>query len=151
LGAGSGSISIEASLFIKEGRIYAIEKNPERIEQIKANKERLGVTNLFVNHAVLPEGLESLPAPQRIFIGGGGKELEKIITAASGHLEAEGVMVINTILLENVVVARNTLKRLGYQVNIVQVQVSRGHGMPWGERLEAQNPVWIISGEKGHV
>jgi precorrin-6Y C5,15-methyltransferase (decarboxylating) len=146
LGAGSGSISIEASLFLKRGKIIAIEKSPFRIEQIKNNKTRFKVKNLTIIPAVLPDGLEDLPRPDRIFIGGGGKDLEKIIRISSKYLNPQGIMVINTVLMSSVTTAIDTLKNLGFKTDVVQVQVSRGQAMPWGERLEAQNPVWIISG-----
>ncbi len=55
-------------------------------------------------------------------------------------------MVVNTVLLTNMNQALETLKALGMKTDIVQVQINRGSEMPWGERLEAQNPVWIISG-----
>jgi precorrin-6Y C5,15-methyltransferase (decarboxylating) len=146
LGAASGSIAIETSLFVKKGKIFAVEKSPERIEQIRRNKKRFNVKNLEVIQSVLPEGLAGLPAPDRIFIGGGGKDLTKIIKTAATYLKPNGIMVINTVLIPNLQVANETLHRLGFQTDIVQVQISRSTDMPWGERLDAQNPVWIISG-----
>jgi precorrin-6Y C5,15-methyltransferase (decarboxylating) len=146
LGAGSGSISIEASLFIKRGIIIAIEKSPFRIEQIKKNKSRFKVKNLTIIPAVLPDGLEDLPRPDRIFIGGGGKDLAKIIRISSKYLNPQGIMVINTVLMSSVATTIDTLKNLDFKTDVVQMQVSRGQAMPWGERLEAQNPIWIISG-----
>jgi len=148
LGAGSGSISIEASIFIKSGRIFAIEKNPERIIHIENNRKRFNVTNLEIIQSELPDGLDNLPAPDRIFIGGGGKNLEKIIRSSSGYLMQDGVIVINTILISNIDVAMSTLKSQGFITDIVQAQISRGQQMPLGKRLNAENPVWIISGEK---
>lgn len=149
LGAGSGSISIEAALFVKRGKIFAVEKNAERIEQIKENRERFGVENLYVVRADLPEGLGDLPRPDRIFIGGGGEGLRRIITAAFDFLNPNGLIVVNTVLLENVNGARNTLNRLGCHTDLVQIQINRSRPMPWGGRLDAQNPVWIVTGERG--
>ena len=145
LGAGSGSIAVEASLLAKAGRVFAVEKKSERIRQIQSNKIRFGATNLEVIQAELPEGLEQLPPPDRIFIGGGGRHLARIIQAAIAVLKPGGVMVVNTVLLSNVTQTLETLKERGLRTDIVQVQISRGHDMPWGERLEAQNPVWIIT------
>jgi len=146
LGAGSGSISIEASLLVPAGQVFALEKNPERIQQIEINKSRFGVKNLEVMQAVLPAGLEGLPRPDRIFIGGGGRDLEKIITAAVTFLKPDGLVVVNTVLMQNIQTASETLKALDFKISQVQVQISRSQWMPWGDRLEAQNPVWIISG-----
>ena len=146
LGAGSGSISIEASMLVPSGRVFALEKNPERIEQIEINKSRFGVKNLEILHAVLPEGLEGLPRPDRIFIGGGGRELENIINSAVTFLKPDGLVVVNTVLMRNLQTATEALRALDFKTSMVQVQISRSQPMPWGDRLEAQNPVWIISG-----
>ena len=146
LGAGSGSIAIESSLFIGKGRIVAVEKELRRVEQIKANARRFRVRNLRVVQAVLPAGLARLPKPDRIFIGGGGEALPSIITEAVRHLKPDGIVVINTVLLQSVHGASAALRRLGFTTEIVQVQIQRSEPMPWGERLEALNPVWIITG-----
>jgi len=146
LGAGSGSVAAEAALLISKGKIFAIEKNSERVAQIKNNKKRFGISNLKAIQAELPQGLEELPRPDRIFIGGGGKRLKSIITAAAQYLKPKGVMVINTILIPNVEAARATLEELDFETEVIQAQINRSRQMPWAERLEAQNPVWIISG-----
>jgi len=146
LGAGSGSISIEASLIIKKGKIVAVEKNPERVKHIKKNKKKFGIGNLKVIQSELPKGLEKLPPPDRIFIGGGGRGLKSIINTAGRFLKPQGVMVINTVLIPNVETARATLEKLDFNTEIIQVQINRSRQMPWAERLEALNPVWIITG-----
>lgn len=148
LGAGSGSVAIEASLLIGKGRIVAVEKNPERIEQIKANARRFNVHRLRVVQAELPEGLKGLPKPDRIFIGGGGRSLPPIISNAVRHLRPDGIVVISAVLLQNVHDAEAVLRRLGFTTEMVQVQVHRSQPMPYGERLEALNPVWIITGRR---
>jgi precorrin-6B C5,15-methyltransferase / cobalt-precorrin-6B C5,C15-methyltransferase len=149
LGAGSGSVAIEATLLLKEGRVVAVEKDAERIALIRTNAKRFGVRHLRIVQATLPEGLAGLPSPDRIFIGGGGKDLGAIITAAARYLRPDGVMVVNAVLLSNLTTVLETFKQLGYVTEVVQVQVQRGREMPWGERLEALNPVWIVSGIKG--
>jgi len=146
LGAGSGSVSIEASLLMPSGKVFALEKNPARIQQIKINQTRFDVKNLKIVQTVLPEGLEGLPRPDRIFIGGGGRDLARIINAAVRFLKPNGLVVVNTVLMQNIQTATETLNALDFKTNKVQVQISRSRPMPWGERLEAQNPVWIISG-----
>jgi precorrin-6Y C5,15-methyltransferase (decarboxylating) len=146
LGAGSGSVAAEASLLIKKGKIFAVEKESERVAQIKNNKKRFGIGNLKAIQAELPQGLEELPRPDRIFIGGGGRQLKSIITAAARYLKPKGVMVINTVLIPNVETARGTLEKLDFETEVIQAQINRSRQMPWAERLEAQNPVWIVTG-----
>ena len=77
------------------------------------------------------------------------RNLVTIIESVSGYLKPNGIIVINTVLLQNSDVGRETLKQLGYETDLVQIQVNKSRKMPWGERLDAQNPVWIITGIKG--
>ena len=148
LGSGSGSVAVEAALLADKGKVYAVEKKSERINLINSNKKRFGTSNLEVIQAEVPDGLTQLPSPDRIFIGGGGQNLATIIRTAAGILEQGGIMVVNTVLLTNMNQAMETLKTLGMKTDIVQVQINRGSEMPWGERLEAQNPVWIITASR---
>jgi precorrin-6Y C5,15-methyltransferase (decarboxylating) len=83
-----------------------------------------------------------------VFIGGGGKNLEQIISAACDNLASSGIIVINTVLLQNFEIAVRLLKDYKFDPHFVQIQVSRSKAMPFGDRLEALNPVWIISGSK---
>lgn len=148
LGAGSGSIGIEASLLLHKGKIVAVEKDIKRIQNIEQNRLRYGVNNLEIRQADLLDGLKELPEPDRVFIGGGGINLEKIIISAAKYLKPDGVIVINTVLTDNMTRALNTLNSNGFFTEVIQIQVNRSKEMPWSQRLEAQNPVWIISGDK---
>jgi len=147
LGAGSGSVSIESSCFITTGIIFAMEQHKERIIQIQNNKNRYNVNNLEIIHTKLPQGLDSLPRPDRIFIGGGGRDLGEIIKKASFYLKKNGIIVINTVLIQNIEAALQPLKKAGFKTDFIQIQVNKKKDMPWGERLESQNPVWIITGK----
>jgi len=131
---------------VPQGYIVAIEKHPERILNIETNRLRHGVRNMEIRQATLPDGLENLPAPDRIFIGGGGRNLETIIRSAAGYLKPDGIIVLNTVLMDNLTTAVTTLKELGFSTETIQIQVSRSKDMPWSRRFEALNPVWIITG-----
>lgn len=148
LGAGSGAVGIEASLLLGGGRIVAVEQKEARVRQIRANARRFGVYNLDVVQAVLPQGLEGLPVPDRIFIGGGGRHLSRIIVAAAERLQPQGVMVVNTVLLASLQAAVDAMEKSAMTPQVVQVQVSRSKAMPWDRRLVAQNPVWVVAGER---
>jgi precorrin-6Y C5,15-methyltransferase (decarboxylating) len=148
LGAGSGSVAVEAARLITTGKIVAVEKHTARIEHIKINRQRFGIRNLDIVQTELPQGLDDLPKPDRIFIGGGGPHIAAIIQAAARSLLSNGVMVINTVLLKTITIALETLQNEGFETEITEIQVSRGRNMPFSRRLEALNPVWIISGVK---
>ena len=146
LGAGSGSVSIEVSRFIPSGRIYAVEKNGARIPDIQKNMEKFHVNSMTVVEANLPEGINDLPDPDRVFIGGGGANIADIIRAAGKRMAPGGIMVVNTVLIQSMTLTLETLQQLNFKTDLIQMQVSKAKKMPFGERLEAQSPIWIISG-----
>ncbi len=148
LGAGSGSVGIEASVLLGAGRIIAVEQQAARVAQIRQNARRYNIYNHETIQARLPQELTSLPRPDRIFIGGGGRDLAAIVQAAVPRLNPGGIVVINTVLLDNLTHAMDALKALDMNVEVVQLQVSRCREMPWSRRLKAQSPVWIVSGHR---
>lgn len=148
LGAGCGSVGIEASLLLRGGRVVAVERRPERLAQIVANRTRFGVATLEVVEGDLPDGLAGLPVPDRIFIGGGGVRLGEIVRESGRRLTPGGVMVISAVRLDSVAAARDALVGPGYETDVTQVQISRGKPLAGDEYLKALNPVWLITGKK---
>nr|MBL0714565.1 precorrin-6Y C5,15-methyltransferase (decarboxylating) subunit CbiT [Desulfobacterales bacterium] len=146
LGAGSGAVAIEAAGLIPGGQIYALEKNKERAAQIRSNCVRFKVHNINVIGSRLPDGLDELPDPDRIFVGGGGKALAATLRKAINRMKANGVMVVNTVLLDSMNTAVRMMKAGGLQTDLTQIQISRSRPMPTGDRMEALNPVWIVRG-----
>ncbi len=146
VGAGCGSVGLEASLLIPGGKIFAVERHPERAAQIAANRDKFGVDNLEVVCVPAPVGLAPLPDPQRVFVGGGGPEVGAIIQEAVRRLGPEGRVVVTAALLETLAAARTALEEAGWEVEVVQLQVSRSHALAGGTALQALNPVWIVTG-----
>jgi precorrin-6Y C5,15-methyltransferase (decarboxylating) len=148
IGSGSGSVGIEASFQIPWGQVFAVEKNKTRIPDIRHNIQLFHRTNIKVLNLDFPDGAGQLNDPDRIFIGGGGSRLEHIMNRCCGRLKEQGIVVINTILIQNMDTAIRVLKRNSFSWEMVQIQVSRSKPMPYGDRLEPLNPVWVISGRK---
>ena len=148
LGAGSGSVSIEAGQFITQGEIFAVERQAERILNIRTNRGRFGIGNLHIVQADLPAGMADLPDPDRVFIGGGGRLLPEIIRLAAARLKPQGIVVINTVLTANFSAAVQSLEALDFVTDAVQIQVNHLSPMPFSHRLEAANPVWIVTGSR---
>ncbi|MBI4797749.1 MAG: precorrin-6y C5,15-methyltransferase (decarboxylating) subunit CbiE [Desulfarculus sp.] len=148
LGAGCGSLGLEASLLLPGGSIVAVERAPERVAMIEANRRRFGVATLEVVRAELPQGLQDLAGPDRVFIGGGGAALGDIIKAALERLAPGGVVVVAAVRLEALESARAALAQGGLEVEVTQVQVSRGAPLGGGSFLKALNPVWLIKGRR---
>ena len=148
LGSGSGAIAVEACLFITRGMVVAVEKNPERLTQIRENLLRFQTPHVKVLQLNQPEGMDALPDPDRVFIGGGGPDLPEIIRIAADRLKPGGRIVLNVVVLETLNRALENLKEAGMKPEVVQIQVSRGQEMPGGIRLSAGNPVFILSASK---
>ena len=101
IGAGSGSVGLEAAALRPGLEVYALEQNSARISQIDENARRLGVANFTVTNGSAPEGFSSLPEPDRIFIGGGGVQLTEILASSFAGLKPGGVMVVSAVTLES--------------------------------------------------
>jgi precorrin-6Y C5,15-methyltransferase (decarboxylating) len=149
VGGGAGSVGLEASLLLPGGKIFAVERHPERAAQIAANRETFGVHNLEIVCAPAPVCLAQLPDPHRVFVGGGGPEVGAIIQEAVRRLKPEGRVVVTAALLETLATARRALEQAGWEVEVVQLQVSRSSPLAGGTALQALNPVWIITGFSG--
>jgi precorrin-6Y C5,15-methyltransferase (decarboxylating) len=151
VGAGCGSVGLEASLLIPDGKIFAVERHPERAAQIAANRDKFGVHNLEIVCAPAPVCLAALPDPQRVFVGGGGPEVGAIVREAMRRLLPGGRVVITAALLETLETARNVLTEAGWDVEVVCLQVSRSHSLAGGTALQALNPVWIVAGVRDQL
>ena len=148
LGAGCGSVAIEASLLAYEGIVLAVEKAPERIQLIRQNISRMGAYGVEVIHGEMPECLEFLPDPNRIFIGGGMGKDNSVLEAATERLRPGGKLVLHLVLMGSLARARDYLEDLKWPFSITQLQVSRSKDLAGDHRLEALNPVFIISVKK---
>ena len=146
LGAGSGSVGLEACLLLGHGKVVAVERRPERIKQVRSNRARFGVGNLQVVEADLPQGLDELPPPDRVFIGGGGKNLRDIVARSVQLMKPGGRVVAAVVRLESLTMAREAMQQAGLSVRTIHMQVSRGEDLAGEEYLKALNPVYLISG-----
>jgi precorrin-6B C5,15-methyltransferase / cobalt-precorrin-6B C5,C15-methyltransferase len=148
IGSGSGSVGIEASLSLPAGQVVAIEKNNARVCDIQYNVNQFNCHNVRVKHLEFPTGADTLPRPDRVFVGGGGRALKEILETACDCLLTSGIIVVNTVLVQNMEQAFAFLENNRYHPEMIQVQISRSRNMPFGTRLESLNPVWVISGTK---
>ncbi len=150
LGAGCGSVSLEASLLLPGGRIIAVEQDQDRAAQIRANRAKFGVANLEVVCGRAPACLADLPLPQRVFIGGGGRDLGEILPAVLARLDrGDGRVVLTATLLDTLETARGVLAAAGWRLEVTLLQVSRSRPLAGDAYMQAQNPVWIVSGWAG--
>jgi len=149
LGAGSGAVSIEAAGIAREGQVYAVERDEEGIEIIRANLATFGCRNVVVVPGSAPEALEGLPAPDAVFVGGSGGKLSAILDLVGRRLRPNGRVVVNAATLETVGAALAHLREMGFAVESTLIQVSRGKGLGEGlTHFEALDPVFIVAGRR---
>jgi len=137
VGAGSGSVGIDAALLAPGLRVFSIERDPEAARLVAENAAAAGVAIEIVAGSA-PDAFAALPDPDRIFVGGGGLD---VLDAARARLRASGIVVATYAAVDRAVAA---YERLG---NLVQVSVTRAVPLAGGVRLAPLDPVFIGFGE----
>jgi precorrin-6B C5,15-methyltransferase / cobalt-precorrin-6B C5,C15-methyltransferase len=149
IGAGSGSVSIEAANLMPNGRIFALEKNPQYLSYLKDNFKKFAARNVLLIEAYAPEGLEDLPDPDRVFIGGSGGMLEEIIETVDKRLKPDGFIVINAVTLDTLTKSVEFLEDHGFSVEVTCVNISKTRTLTEYKMFAAHNPVYVIAAWKG--
>lgn len=148
IGAGSGSVGLEAARLCPLGHVYAIEKNEADHAIAQSNHAAFGVSNYSLQHGKAPEGLDQWPDPDAVFIGGSGGELTELIALILSRLRAGGWLVMNFVTLENLATATVALQAAGAPWDVVQLQASRSKPILHMHRMSAENPVWIVCAQR---
>jgi precorrin-6Y C5,15-methyltransferase (decarboxylating) len=148
IGAGSGSVAIEAAQLAHQGMVYAIEPEPGDIALIEANAESFGVPNVRTVHGRAPEALDALPDPDAIFVGGTGRRVDTVLLAAFARLIPGGRITVNVATVDGLATAYQTLKGLAGDVRLWNVSIARGIEQMERVRFEAVNPTFLIAATK---
>jgi precorrin-6Y C5,15-methyltransferase (decarboxylating) len=148
IGAGSGSVGIEAAKLCRQGHVYAVEKNVADFAIASENARHFGLHNYTLIENKAPLGMENWPAPNAVFIGGSGGELAELIALCLQKLQANGCLVMNFVTLENLSTALEVLKQSGAKWDMTQLQASRSQPILHMHRVRAENPVWIVCAQK---
>lgn len=146
VGAGTGSISIEASLLYKDLEVTAIEEKEKAVDLIQQNKDKFKTDNLRIIQGKAPIALEE--EYDAIFIGGSGGNLEDILVWSFDHLIPGGRLVLNFILQENAFAAFEWFEQHEIPYEAVQVQIGKLTGLGKGHYYKPINPVTIIEAKK---
>lgn len=144
IGAGCGSISIEAARLAPGIRVYAVEMREDAAAVIRANAEKYGVDNVHLVRAKAPEGLESLPAPTHVFVGGSSGNIREILAYVKKRSPRARV-VVNTVTLETEAEALSAIKSLSFTEPEVRViSAARAETAGHYHLMKAINPVTVI-------
>lgn len=148
IGAGTGSISIEAASQAVTGKVYAIERNEEGIELIKKNASKFELDNIKIICGQAPKSLIDLPAPDRVVIGGSGGYLKQILSTVDSRIKQDGRIIITAVTINTLSSTLTELERRNYQLDICNIAVTRTRKVSDYHMFQAQNPIYIISAEK---
>ena len=148
IGAGSGSVGLEAARLAPHGHVWAIEKNEGDAVNARANAARFRLSNYSLFDGKAPQHLDSWPDPDAVFIGGSGGELAGLIREILDRLRPNGRLVMNFVTLENLATATSALTEIQAEWDVVQLQASRSQPILDMHRMAAQNPVWIVTAWK---
>ncbi len=147
IGTATGSVAIEAARIARLGQVYAVEKNAPDVENAIANARHFRA-DITIVHARAPEGLDAFPDPDAVFIGGSGGELAELIALCARRLRDGGRIVLNAATIETLHDAMQACRANGLAVSVTLVQVSRSKPILNLTRLEALNPVYIVTAKK---
>ncbi len=145
VGAGTGSVSVEAALTCPAGRVFSIEFKKDALALLEENRAKYCLQNMEIIEGRAPEALADLPVPTHVFIGGSGGEIGEILNIVLAK-NPEAKIVVNCITSETLAALQTALKNLPVRsLQCTQVIVNREEMLGRYHYLRAGNPVFIIS------
>jgi precorrin-6Y C5,15-methyltransferase (decarboxylating) len=126
VGAGSGSVSIEAAQMAHDGAVFAIEMDAEEHGLIRGNAERFGVNNVTAVLGRAPDVFSELPDPDCVFIAGAGREISRLSDASFKRLRKGGRLVVSTMSLDHLSELRQTFSKPAADVRVWMINLARG-------------------------
>ena len=149
VGAGTGSLSIEAAKIATQGYVFAIEKNPDAVELISQNAEKFDVDNIIIINSEAPEGLRQVSRIDIAIVGGSGGKIVEILDTIDAKLKIGGRIVLNFITLQSLAACIEWLNNHDYyKYEAIQVQINRLEIVGGYNMAKAMNPVHIVTAEK---
>ena len=149
IGAGTGSVSVEAALLCSRGRVYAVECREDAAALIEQNARAFALRNLTVVRGTAPEALEALPAPTHAFIGGSSGNLRQIVAAVLERNPGARI-VANAVALETVGELTAVADAFGFDAfEMLQLSVAKSRELGSHHLMTGLNPIWIAVMQKG--
>ena len=148
IGAGTGSVTVEMALAAYKGQVYAMDKNEESVRLVTANCKAFHLGNVIPVLGSAPEALKKLPSLDMAFIGGSSDRLGEIFATLIRNNPLIRI-VVNAITLETLHKAAEAFSVYGLEPDIVQIGVTRANQVGNLHMLQANSPVFILSGGGG--
>lgn len=145
VGAGTGSVSIEAALVARAGSVWAVERNAAGVRLIRENADAFGCGNVHTVPGVAPEALAKLPVPDAVFVGGSAGELPSIVEAAL-EKNSQVRLCVPCVTVETLTEACALLSGSRFKgFEACQVSAARAEAVGSHHLMKAQNPVFLVS------
>ncbi|MFN7738369.1 MAG: precorrin-6y C5,15-methyltransferase (decarboxylating) subunit CbiE [Pirellula sp.] len=149
IGAGSGSVAIEAAQIARNGKVYAIEMDAEDFGLMTENAKLFAVDNLVPILGEAPTAWATLPDPDSIFIGGTGRSVTDLAASSWERLQKNGCLVANMMSMEYVVeLQQMMISQWNVEPQLWMIQISRGTYQLEKHRLETANPNFLVKAIK---
>jgi precorrin-6Y C5,15-methyltransferase (decarboxylating) len=148
VGAGSGSVGLEAARIARDGVVHAIEMDPEDHQLILENAKRFGVANLRAVLGKAPEAWAALPDPDAIYVGGSGRHVAMLVEEAWKRLRSGGRLVTSCNSIENLASVHAFLRARSTDAAYWMVNIARGIEQLDRIRFEAINPSFLMAATK---
>ena len=145
VGAGTGSVSIEAALVARAGSVWAVERNAAGVRLIRENADAFGCGNVHAVPGIAPEALAKLPVPDAVFVGGNAGELLSIVEAAL-EKNSQVRLCVPCVTVETLTEACALLSGSRFKgFEACQVSAARAEAVGSHHLMKAQNPVFLVS------
>lgn len=145
VGAGTGSVSIEAALVARAGSVWAVERNAAGVRLIRENADAFGCGNVHAVPGVAPVALAKLPVPDAVFVGGSAGELPSIVEAAL-EKNSQVRLCVPCVTVETLTEACALLSGSRFKgFEACQVSAARAEAVGSHHLMKAQNPVFLVS------
>lgn len=144
IGAGCGSVAIEWLRAANRTQAFGLEPLAERRQMAMDNAVALGVPHLKLIDATAPEGLQGLPEPDAVFIGG-GLTVPGILDAVLKALPHGGRLVANAVTLESEAVLLAAYQTLGGNLKKISIHRASAVGGLTGWRPLMPVTQWSLT------
>ncbi|MCP4714526.1 MAG: precorrin-6y C5,15-methyltransferase (decarboxylating) subunit CbiE, partial [Deltaproteobacteria bacterium] len=144
IGAGSGSLAIEAANLNPTLKVFALEQDRLRCAQMRKNISRFKTYTVEAVCGAAPAALKGLPDPDAVFVGGTGGGSEAILRVIKKRLAAGGHVVVNCVTMETLSRVRSLLSAWKWPYDMTSVQLSHLTSEKEPEIFRAVNPVFIV-------
>lgn len=148
VGAGSGSLAIEAASIASKGKVFAIEMDAEDYGLMAENAKMFDVPSLVPIHGQAPDAWKDLPDPDAIFVGGSGRMVPDLVAAALTRLGEGGRIVVNVSSPDNLVQVQAKIEAGKLRSDVRMINIARGQYQLDRVRFDALNPTFLVLGRK---